>query len=208
MTDKEFPDLPPITAVHQVPMQPAFADIAVIPSDRNRAIENLDQIPEIVEAPLVEPVKRCWEKNVPTYTSSANGAHTEAYIGFDYDHMSADNQRIMDEMTAADAQQPEEQRQIKVFRPGENPGDTDPRVRVTISKPLEGETPESIGQFFTDIADRFVEQDLSWAAIDAIPGEDLLGYGFVVAEDGKFYRSAELAAKQNSWLAKQAGGTA
>ena len=73
--------------------------------------------------------------------------------------------------------------------------------------PLEGETPETVRDFFAKVAGQFAEQGLEWAGVEGSDTENLADYGYVQAMDGKFYPSAELATKQNAWLERYQAGT-
>ena len=61
----------------------------------------LDNISEHIEEPLIEPVRRCFLKGLPTVTSSANGENNgkdgigvEAYLALNFNDLSKTNKEI------------------------------------------------------------------------------------------------------------------
>jgi len=198
--------LPPLETIDSAP-NAAFASIIPIHRSEGQTFKSVSQIAEFVEVPLLGTVTKLWDKNIPTLSSSANGETPEAYIDIDYDALSDRNRIVVQELMEADKELPEEQQRARMIVL-KGSGNSDPHTRVKLALPLEGETPESVGAFFTDLADRFTEQDLAWAGQEQPVDQNLADFGYVQANDGKWYASADLADKQNAWLAAQPGDKA
>ncbi len=197
-------ELPAIQPHHQEGLtsssNPAFADIQRKGHERGQALTSPERIHELIEEPLIEPVTVLWDKNVPTFTASANAEEASAELGIFYDALSDNNKAVLDKMLQAEEGLPEDQRSTDITYPGDNDHDSSKRTKFLLRRPLEGETPESITAFYLDFANQMHEQSLSWAGQDE-DFEKFGGFGYEMADDGKYYPSAELAAKQNAWLA-------
>lgn len=206
MTSHEdtLPTLPPLKAeTAALPAMAAFATVERIPKSARQVFSSRAEIPDFVEAPLVQAATEFFDRNIPTIESSAHGQGVDrAYIGIDFDALSSTNQRLVGQFMEADQWLPEEARRLTII----TPTDHDPRARLMITMPLEGETPDTVGHFFASVAQHFEPQSLDWAGVEDSSVEHLEDYGYVRAEDGKLYPSAELATKQNAWLAQQEAG--
>lgn len=150
---RSLPELPEMPAPNS-----ALAGIAPIARDAGRLLESPAQIAELVEAPLVEPVTKLWEKHITTITSSANEEGTEAYIGLNFDFLSPANRAIAESLLQAEAPLPDDRGQV-TFVPANDPqhGRT-VHNSLFLSLPVEGQTRQSITDYFTAVADLFEPQ--------------------------------------------------
>jgi hypothetical protein len=157
MSDIEtaLPLLPPIEAPNS-----DFIDIAPIGHSTNCPLESEAQIPEFVEAPLVEPVTKLWRKQVPTFTSSANVTDVAAMVGLKYDELSPENQQVVQDLIDEEAAQADSRRKTEINKPGDVAHYTPVFTQVIISTPLAGQTPETVTDFFNQVAERFVDQSV------------------------------------------------
>lgn len=199
--------LPPITPIEDIPgtQQSALAAVERIRFDAGRRIQGRADIARLVEAPLVPAVEVLFDHNVPTHDSSAN-PEGGVYLSLLLDKMSPENQQVANDLVASEQEVPSGNRRFEIA--------SDSTLRdITLSRRLimhgdsTAETPQAVEADFKQLAKRFHPQDLGWAglspaevAMSREKGYDPIADGYVVANDGKAYPTAELADKQNAWL--------
>jgi len=133
----------------------------VEPIKRSRAlsVESIEDLNEIIEAPLLKACQLLYQRHIPTYESSANREHirykypTAAHISIVGDGLSEENLAIVDGMIA-------EGNRYGYVVALHDPASYEPlyRVMITFDVPMEEKiTLEGIERKSVHFAERFVE---------------------------------------------------
>ncbi len=171
-------DGPEIPAQSDVQIQ----EIEAIPESRNQTIATREQIPSLVEKPLVASCQRLYDNNLETLSSSANAKDIDGggYIFIDLDSMSDHNKKVAEELTAAGRATIHD--------------DYDRRNVVRLAIPLsETSTAIEIEHDANTLVEGFIKQKMLWAPT------------YTMQDIANIYRSDEVLSMDPEELARETG---
>lgn len=171
-------DGPEIPAQNDVPIQ----EIKAIPESRNQVISTREQIPSLVEKPLVASCQRLYDNNLETLASSANAKDVKegGYIFIDMDSMSDHNRKVAKQLAAAG--------QATIH------DDYDKRNVVRLKIPIsESSTVAEIELGANVLVDGFQKQKMLWAPT------------YTMQDMADIYRSDEVLSMNPEELAEETG---
>ena len=163
-------------------------EVVVIPESRNQVITKREQIPQLVEQPLVSACENLYDKNIRTLSSSANSQdlltkntpECFANIVVDFDTLSEENKKIIAQLT--------EEGKATALE------DYDERVCYQLKFPIsKATTIEELTFASTQSADKFQKQPMTWA-----PTYSLL-------EIAEIYQNSELLSMAPQDIANETG---
>lgn len=202
--------LPPLVSTEDTQdlVSAGLSGVERISRAAGQTLQERADVARLVEAPLVAAVKVLYDRNVPTNDSSAN-AEAGVYLSLVVDKLSPANRQLVDGFLVTDNESPVESHRFELYT--DRGGNSNVAVRrVVMYGPAPTKGSQAIEEYFTGLANQFEEQSLEWAGltVDEVEKARETGYdpiedGYVIANDGRAYPSAELAKKQNAWLAKQ-----
>ncbi len=150
-----------------------------------------DNIPDLVESPLIESCCKLFDKGIQTVSTSANNQDNNlAHIQIDFNSLSEDNKSIALSLNPSIV---------------DTPQDGTPSVYVTFEHSLDNCTPQGIEDWSVDIANEFQSQAAKWVPHFTLQeGIDNHYFGPTTIENGDFY--LDQAEKDGYYYSDRDGG--